>query len=132
MRLNKKIIQDLAKFVKMRYDIDLTKHNEKHPELFKTFMRFQYWLDDVILARYFGPNDNPEEEGTYWTQQLKWNTRRSGQQLLDYIGTLQDERPQQPLKILDVGCGENEWKSKLGGRLLGIKKKRRKEKKKKE
>ena len=63
---------------------------------------------------------NPEEEGTYWTQQLKWNTRRSGQKLLDYIGTLQDERPQQPLKILDVGCGENEWKSKLGGRLLGI------------
>ena len=118
--MNKKVLQDLAKFIQMRYDIDVTKHNEKTPELFKNFMRMQYWLDEIILERYFGPNDNPEEEGTYWTQQLKWNTRRTGQKLLEYINTIQDQSPQVPLKILDVGCGENEWKSKLGGRLLGI------------
>mgnify|MGYP001166889519 FL=1 len=120
MRLNKKILQDLAKFIQMRYDIDITKHNEKHPELFKSFMRLQYWLDEIVLERYFGPNDNPEQEGTYWIQQLKWETRKSGQKLLDYIGTLQDEAPEIPMKILDVGCGTNEWKPKLGGRLLGI------------
>ena len=71
MRINEKILQDLAKFIEMRYGIKVTEHNEKTPELFKTFMRMQYWLDDIVLARYFGPNDNAEEEGTYWTQQLK-------------------------------------------------------------
>lgn len=120
MRINKKIIQDLAKFIEMRYGVDVTKHNENQPELFKSFMRMQYWLDEVILERYFGPNDDPEQNGTYWTQQLKWATRKSGQKLLDYINSIQDENPQDPLKILDVGCGENEWKPKFGGRLIGI------------
>ena len=61
MRINKKILQDLAKFIQMRYNIDVTKHNENQPELFKSFMRLQYWLDEVVLERYFGPNDDPEE-----------------------------------------------------------------------
>ena len=120
MRINEKILQDLAKFIEMRYGIKVTEHNEKTPELFKSFMRMQYWLDDIVLERYFGPNDNPEEEGTYWIQQLKWETRKTGQKLLDKINSIQDQRPQEALKILDVGCGENEWKPKLGGRLLGI------------
>lgn len=120
MRINEKILQDLAKFIEMRYGIKVTEHNEKTPELFKSFMRMQYWLDDVVLERYFGPNDNPEEEGTYWIQQLKWETRKTGQKLLDKINSIQDQKPQEALKILDVGCGENEWKPKLGGRLLGI------------
>ena len=39
MRINKKILQDLAKFIEMRYGVDVTKHNKDTPELFKTFMR---------------------------------------------------------------------------------------------
>ena len=120
MRVNKKIVADLANFIQMRYNISVTEFQETYPELFKTFMRMQFWLDEVTLSKYFsGPNPNAEEEGVYWTQQLKFATRRTGQQLLDKLRELQDNY-EDPMKIIDVGCGENEWKTHLGARVTGI------------
>jgi hypothetical protein len=114
MRVNKKITADLANFIKMRYNISVTDYAEKYPEMFKSFMRMQYWLDEATLARYFGPNDNAEEEGTYWVQQLKWDTRRTGKELLAKL------TKSNPAKIIDVGCGDNEWKQYFGDKLIGI------------
>jgi len=119
MRINKKIIGDLANFIEMRYKISVTDTQEKYPELFKSFMRMQFWLDEIGLANYFAENENAEEDGTYWQQQLKWETRKTGQQLLDKIAEIQDNNSDE-LKILDVGCGDNEWKQHLGARLTGI------------
>jgi len=114
MKINKKIIGDLANFIQMRYGISIADNEEKYPELFKSFMRMQYWMDELILDNYFGNN----EEG--WEQQDKWETRKTGQQLLDKISEVQDLSPEVPLKILDVGCGNNDWKQYLGAKLTGI------------
>ena len=107
MRVNKKITADLANFIKMRYNISVTDYAEKYPEMFKSFMRMQYWLDEATLARYFGPNDNAEEEGTYWVQQLKWDTRRTGKELLAKL------TKSNPAKIIDVGCGDTDGNNTL-------------------
>ena len=114
MRVNKKITADLANFIKMRYNITVTDFAEKYPEMFKSFMRLQFWLDEVTLATYFGPNDNAELEGTYWSQQTLWATRKTGQQLLDKLIALD------PKRICDVGCGDNEFKPHFGDKLIGI------------
>ena len=114
MRVNKKITADLANFIKMRYNITVTDFAEKYPEMFKSFMRLQFWLDEVTLATYFGPNDDAELEGTYWSQQTLWATRKTGQQLLDKLIALD------PKRICDVGCGDNEFKPHFGDKLIGI------------
>lgn len=98
----------------MRYNITVTDFAEKYPEMFKSFMRLQFWLDEVTLATYFGPNDNAELEGTYWSQQTLWATRKTGQQLLDKLIALD------PKRICDVGCGDNEFKPHFGDKLIGI------------
>lgn len=64
--INKKIVADLANFIEQRYQVKVTEYEETHPELFKSFLRLQYWMDQVLLDRYFGQNDNAQEEGTYW------------------------------------------------------------------
>lgn len=114
LKINQKILADLAKFIEMRYGINVAAYQETHPELFKSFLRLQYWLDEVVLDRYFGDNDNAEEEGTYWKNQLVWETRKTGQQLLEKLQELD------PQLILDVGCGDNEWKQYFGSKLTGI------------
>lgn len=125
MKINKKILGDLANFIQMRYGISVAEYQEKYPELFKSFMRMQYWLDEVVMERYF--SDTPAEDGgtdgtyyTGWKQKLKWDTRKTGQQLLDKIKDIQDLSPDVPLKILDVGCGTNEWRKHFDGDFTGI------------
>jgi len=120
MKVNKKITTDLANFIKMRYAVDVTSTQEKYPELFKAFLRMQYWLDEVKMAEYFASNETAEEDGTYWTQYTNWDQRKTGQQLLQKIRDAQDLSPQIPLRILDVGCGDNEWKTHLGAKVIGI------------
>ena len=120
MRINKKIIADLATFIDMRYDISIADYQEKYPELYKNFLRMQYWMDELILERYFSNNDNADEEGNFWVDLSKWDTRKTGQQLLDKINENQDMSPDIPLKILDVGCGDNKWKKHFGASLTGI------------
>lgn len=113
IKLNQKIIADLSKFIEMRYGINLSAHAEK-PELLHSFLRLQYWMDEVLLDKYFGHNENAEADGTYWTQQLKYDTRRTGQELKQRLLKMS------PNRTLDVGCGDNEWKKVLGGGLWGI------------
>lgn len=112
--INKKIVADLANFIEQRYQVKVTEFEDTHPELFKSFLRLQYWMDQVLLDRYFGHNNNAEEEGTYWQNQLLWEKRRTGKQLLDKLNELN------PGLILDVGCGDNEWKQYFGSKLTGI------------
>ena len=114
MKINKKLVSDLGKFIEMRYGIDITQHHESHPELFKSFMRLQYWMDEVLLSHYFGYNEDAEQARTYWKNHKAWDVRKTGQQLLEKIQTLD------PQLILDVGCGDNEWKQYFGSKLTGI------------
>lgn len=113
IKLNTKIVEDLAKFIDMRYGIDISK-NPDHPELMASFVRLQYWMDEVLLSRYFAHNDSAAEDGTYWKQQLAYDTRRTGKALKERLLKMN------PNRVLDVGCGDNEWKKVLGGSLWGI------------
>jgi hypothetical protein len=115
MRLNKKIIADLANFIQMRYNISIADYQEQYPDLYKSFLRMHYWMDEAILDTYF---NGENKEG--WTQQDRWETRKTGKQLLDKISDLQDLSPEVPLKIIDIGCGNNNWKEHLGAKLTGI------------
>lgn len=114
IKINKKITADLAHFIEMRYGINVTENQEKMPELMGNFLRLQYWLDEAVLARYFGYNEEAEQDGTYWTQQLQFDTRRTGAELLQRL------KDMDPDSILDVGCGDNEWKQHFGAKLVGI------------
>jgi hypothetical protein len=120
MRINKKITGDLANFIQMRYNINVAELKDEYPELFNNFLRLQFWMDEAVLARYFGNTDESAEAKTYWKQHLKFDTRKTGQEMLDKINALQDLSPDVPLKILDVGCGDNKWKEHLGARVTGI------------
>lgn len=114
MKLNKKLVQDLGKFIEMRYGIDITQHHESHPELFKSFMRLQFWMDEVLLSNYFGNNENADNARASFDNEQSWDVRKTGQQLLEKIQALN------PDLILDVGCGNNEWKQHFGAKLTGI------------
>jgi|TARA_B100001105_G_scaffold97539_1_gene77710 hypothetical protein len=120
MKINKKIIADLGTFLDMRYGISIADNEEKYPELYKSFIGMQYWIDEALLARYFGDTNESAEAKTYWKQHLKFDTRKTGQELLDKINALQDLSPDVPLKILDVGCGDNGWKKHLSDKVTGI------------
>ena len=83
-------------------------------------MRLQYWLDEVVLKDILVQMMTQNKmEHIDLTIKMGY-PGKSGQKLLDYINSIQDFESQDPLKILDVGCGENEWKPKFGGRLIGI------------
>lgn len=111
IKLNNKIIADLGNFIKMRYGINLDEHSDK-PELLANFVRLQYWIDDVILEKYFSNTDSSND--MHWQQSPTFDTRRTGRELLDKLDAMGD------IKILDVGCGTNEFKKHLGDRVFGI------------
>ena len=114
MKINKKLVSDLGKFIEMRYGIDITKHHESHPELFKSFMRLQYWMDEIILNNYFGNNNEADQVRADFKNDNVWDVVKTGQLLLEKIQALD------PQLILDVGCGNNEWKQHFGAKLTGI------------
>jgi len=111
MRINKKVADDLANLIQERYDIDVKDY--------ESFLQLQYDIDEALLARYFGDTKESDEAKNYWKQHLKFETRKTGQQLLDKINALQ-EQSKDPLEILDVGCGDNGWKEHFGAKLTGI------------
>jgi hypothetical protein len=113
IRVNRKLVADLGKFVEMRYGIDLTDPSHP-PELIQNLLRFQYWMDEALLTKYFQDVENAEEEGVYWQQQLQYEHRRSGKRLEDRLKAMPNA------SILDVGCGDNAWKEILGDRVHGI------------
>lgn len=113
MKLNQKIIPDLAKFIEMRYGVDIS-NNPDHPELLNNFLRLQYWMDEVIMSKYFAHNEDPGNTGTWFTDKDYFETKRTGKELKDRLLKMN------PSRVLDVGCGDNEWKKLLGGAVWGI------------
>jgi len=111
MRINKKVADDLANLIQERYDIDVKDY--------ESFLQLQYDIDEALLARYFGDTKESDDAKNYWKQHLKFDTRKTGQEMLDKINALQ-EQSKDPLEILDVGCGDNGWKEHFGEQLIGI------------
>ena len=103
MRINKKILKDLSDYIKNTYKIDASNAS--------SLMELQQYIDTKLLSNYFQAT---EDDGTYWKNHLAWETRRTGQELLEKLYKLD------PSSILDVGCGDNEWKQYFGDKLLGI------------
>jgi len=112
-RVNSKLTGDMGNFLKHRYDIDL-RDKELPAELLNAFIDLQFWMDEVLLSRYFSSDDEAEEKGTYWTQQLEFDTRRTGEQLRKRLEEMETAT------ILDVCCGDNEFIKLLGERVTGI------------
>lgn len=114
IRVNRKITGDLGNYINYRYGVDIT-DTENVPENVKVaLIRMQYWIDEVLLEKYFANNESAEEEGTYWTQQLEFDTRQTGKKLQDRLEGVPNAQ------ILDVGCGNNDFKKLLGDRVYGI------------
>lgn len=111
MRINKKVADDLANLIQERYNINVKDY--------QSFLQLQYDIDEALLARYFGDTNESEEAKTYWKQHLKFDTRKTGQEMLDKINAFQ-KQSKHPLEILDVGCGDNGWKEHFGEQVLGI------------
>lgn len=115
MRMNKKIADDLANYIQKQYELNV----EDHPDIVNSLLDLQLCIDEAVLARYFGDTKESADAKKYWKQHLKFETRKTGRQLLDKINALQ-EQSKEPFEILDVGCGDNGWKEHFGEQLLGI------------
>ncbi len=115
MRINKKITDDLINYIQKQYEFNV----KDHSDMFKSLSELQLCIDEAVLARYFGNTKESADAKKYWKQHLKFETRKTGKQLLDKINALQ-EQSKDPLEILDVGCGDNKWKEHFGEQLIGI------------
>ena len=109
--MNRKIINDLGQFIKMRYGVEF----EGNIPLLARFVDVVAEIDKSVLGTYFGWDQSQGKEGGYWTQQLQFEKRRTGKQMVEYINSMSTEST-----ILDVGCGDNEFKQHFGDRLHGI------------
>lgn len=96
--MNQKIFKEISsyqgkidrQYVKKTFDIDLNKD-------YDTIEAWTNAIDDAVLRRYFS---------TVWQSDIKkW--KHSGLQLIDEVNNLR------PRKVLDVGCGYNEFKGKI-------------------
>lgn len=105
--MNQKIKQELLDYINKTFEQDVSESTE--------FSNFVNHLNDKILATYFGWDQTQGKQGGYWTQQISFPTRRTGQQLVNKI-LLRTDNP----KILDVGCGDNEFKKFFNDNLTGI------------
>lgn len=115
MRINKKVTDDLVDYIQKQYEFDA----KDHPDMLERLLDLQLCIDEAILSRYFGDTEESENAKKYWKQHLKFETRKTGRQLLDKINALQ-EQSKDPIKIVDVGCGDNGWKKYFGKKVLGI------------
>ena len=53
IRVNRKITGDLGNYINYRYGVDIT-DTENVPENVKVaLLRMQYWIDEVLLEKYF-------------------------------------------------------------------------------
>lgn len=105
--MNRKIYSNLARYIEHTFGHAVT----NNPEVLKQIVDH---LDDKILGTYFGWDQTQGKEGGYWTQQINFKNRNTGQALVDRITTGTKK------KILDVGCGDNEFKQFFGKQLTGI------------
>jgi hypothetical protein len=110
--MNRKIVGDLGQFIKMRYGVEIGADNIT---LMRKFVELTQEIDKQVLDTYFGWDQKQGKDGGYWTQQLQFEKRQSGRRMVDYINSMSTEST-----ILDVGCGDNEFKQHFGDRLVGI------------
>ena len=113
MKVNSKILPDLVKFIELRYAVDITQH--QGTPLWDATLELQHQLDEAILHRYFGYDSTTGGQDGYWKQQLRFETRRTGAELADKLKALGPRA-----KILDIGCGDNEFKTHVGDNVFGI------------
>lgn len=104
--MNRKIYDELKTIIQERFGHDMAGDS--------AFDNLVSSLDDRILDTYFGWDQTKGQDGGYWTQQINFKTRNTGQILVDRIGVNTTK------KILDVGCGDNEFKQYFGEQLTGI------------
>mgnify|MGYP003328935315 FL=1 len=108
IRVNKKILPDLAKFIEMRYGVSVLDAKEETPQIMDTLLRMQYWIDDVVLSQYFSGGEG------YWSNSETFETRRTGKKLIEELKELEN------VEILHVGCGNNDLKELVGENVFGI------------
>jgi cyclopropane fatty-acyl-phospholipid synthase-like methyltransferase len=113
IRVNRKITGDLGNYINYRYGVDMTDDSVPQ-ELTTALINMQYWIDEVLLGKYFANNESAETEGTYWTQQLEFDSRQTGKKLQERLESMPDAQ------VLDIGCGANDFKKLLGDRVYGI------------
>ena len=109
--MNRKIIGDLGQFIKLRYGVEF----DGNIPLMARLVDIVSEIDKSVLHTYFGWDQAQGTTGGYWTQQTQFEKRRSGKQMVEYINSLNTEST-----ILDVGCGDNEFKQYFGERLHGV------------
>jgi hypothetical protein len=101
LKLNQKIIADLAYFIKMRYEIDVA----DDPKMLDSFLALQQHLNDQAMDNYFR---------NHWQPDPNNSTHRTGIELENRL------KQMNPARVLDVGCAGNVWKQKLGDCVWGI------------
>lgn len=118
-RINSKILPEMKRYLLDTYKIDMDSDiTNSYPELEKSLIEFQYWVDEVVLASYFRASDDPEGEDIYWTYNVDYGTKMTGAVLKARLDEMLAENPN--LRILDVGCGDNGWKRFWPDNVVGI------------
>lgn len=108
IRINAKILPDLAKFIEMRYGINVLEKKQQYPTMMDALLRMSYWIDECVLSEYFSGGDG------FWSNEQTFETRRTGKRLIDELKEMDD------VKILDIGCGNNDVKKLVGDNVFGI------------
>ena len=81
MRINKKITDDLVDYIQKQYEFNV----EDYPDMLEHLLDLQLCIDEAVLSRYFGNTKESADAKKYWRQHLKFETRKTGRQLLDKI-----------------------------------------------
>jgi hypothetical protein len=106
--MNRKILKDLKDHIKEIYHIDI--------ERIPSYKQFIDELDDIVLDEYFGWHTERKVAGGYWVQQLNFDSRKTGKHMVEKIKQMETDYAilaMGEVKVLDVGCGENELKKYL-------------------
>jgi len=104
--MNRKIYKELLEHIQNTYEQDLSGDLSLESLVDS--------LDTRVLDTYFGWDQTKGKDGGYWTQQINFVNRNTGKALVDQIKSMGIK------KILDVGCGDNEFKRFFGDNLVGI------------
>ena len=108
IRINSKILPDLAKFIEMRYGVNVLDKKEQYPHMMDALLRMSFWIDEGVMSDYFSGGDG------YWSNQETFETRHTGKRLIDELKEKGD------ISILDIGCGNNDVKQLVGDNVFGI------------
>ena len=79
IRINAKILPDLAKFIEMRYGINVLEKKQEYPIMMDALLRMSYWIDECVLSEYFSGGEG------FWSNEETFETRRTGKRLIDEL-----------------------------------------------